>query len=58
VFTDSIINIGVLGGMAISVFSKPLALLIGLLIVGVQVCILLLLTIQTHSTFSHPSRNY
>jgi hypothetical protein len=28
---------GVLGGMAISLFSKPLTLLIGLLIVGVQV---------------------
>ncbi|THW19777.1 hypothetical protein D6D24_02644 [Aureobasidium pullulans] len=27
---------GVLGGMAVSLFSKPLALLIGLLIVGVQ----------------------
>jgi hypothetical protein len=31
-------NTGVLGGMAVSLFSKPLTLLIGLLIVGVQVC--------------------
>ncbi|KAF2087007.1 hypothetical protein K490DRAFT_14023, partial [Saccharata proteae CBS 121410] len=28
--------LGVIGGLAVSVFSKPLALLIGLLIVGVQ----------------------
>jgi len=28
----------VLGGLAISLFSKPLTLLIGLLIIGVQVC--------------------
>ncbi|GAB7347734.1 hypothetical protein MBLNU459_g5286t1 [Dothideomycetes sp. NU459] len=29
--------LGVVGGLAVSVFSKPLALLIGLLIIGVQV---------------------
>lgn len=29
--------LGVIGGLAVSVFSKPLALLIGLLIIGVQV---------------------
>ncbi|CAD0099506.1 unnamed protein product [Aureobasidium mustum] len=30
-------SVGVLGGMAVSLFSKPLTLLIGLLIVGIQV---------------------
>jgi hypothetical protein len=35
---DTYDNTGVLGGMAVSLFSKPLTLLIGLLIVGVQVC--------------------
>jgi hypothetical protein len=37
---DAYSNTGVLGGMAVSLFSKPLTLLIGLLIVGVQVCFL------------------
>lgn len=30
--------LGLVGGLAVSVFSKPLALLIGLLVFGVQVC--------------------
>ncbi|KAH0289066.1 hypothetical protein M436DRAFT_74829 [Aureobasidium namibiae CBS 147.97] len=33
---DANANTGVLGGLAISLFSKPLTLLIGLLIIGVQ----------------------
>jgi hypothetical protein len=37
---EMLIATGVLGGMAVSLFSKPLTLLIGLLIVGVQVCFL------------------
>ena len=35
---DALVMIGLLGGVAVSTFSKTLAMLFGLLVFGVQVC--------------------
>ena len=36
--TDALASIGLLGGVAVSAFSKTLAMLFGVLVFGVQVC--------------------
>jgi hypothetical protein len=57
-----LVDIGLVGGLAVSVFSKPLALLIGLLIFGAQVLIFPLLpyprwdtNTQLQSRLSNPA---
>lgn len=37
-FANALVTIGLLGGVAVSTFSKTLAMLFGLLVFGVQVC--------------------